>query len=309
VSLFPAAVSLFLASGVLWNAAAKTLAPIATKGMPAGDGLTFTVAGGTTPAINNHGEIALPGVVADAAGAVGPALFFRTADGKLQPVLLPGQNLPDGAQPAGLIVSSLDDAGRVAILTLRHGDKQLSAYVWQQGTLVPALIVGTKTAAGAVTSVSSALLDHQDNGMLVTAGIDGSPNQGIYRLLNGQLTPLVAPGQVMPDGSKFATIPTLVAGQEGQLWNPAAISDGDAAGNRAFVATREDGSAAAYLLHADGTTTLILKGGMTSSLGQITQVGGAGNAAAGPNKAGQIALTVRLDNGPETLLLLTPAAP
>jgi hypothetical protein len=292
-----------------WKAAAQTLAPIALKGMPAGGDLTFTVPGGTTPVINNHDQVALPCVVEDASGQAGPALFLRAADGTVQPVVLPGQTLLDGVANDGPFSPSIDDGGRVAFLAQRHGDSQFSAYVWQQGTLAPALIVGTKTPAGAVTSVSSVLLDHQDTGMLMTAGIGGSPNQGIYRLLNGQLTPLVTPGQGMPDGSQFATLPTLIAGQEGQIWNAAPISDGDAAGIRVFLATLQDGSTAAYLLHPDGTTALVLKSGMTTPLGQITQLGNPGGTAAGPNRTGQIALTVRIDNGPQTLLLLTPAAP
>jgi hypothetical protein len=291
----------------LWNAVTQTVTPVALKGMPAGGGLTFTTAYGGSPAINNRGEIALAASVQGAAGTNGPALFFRAADGGLQPILLPGQALPDGtkARTDSSPQPSIDDTGRVAFLTRRQGDKQYSAYVWEQGTLAPVLTEGTMTPQGAVTSVTSVFLSHQDRSLLITAGIGGSRQQGIYRISTGQITPLVVPGQVMPDGSHFATIQNVGAESEGQLLTPAGLSDGNDAGQRVFMATLEDGATAAYLLDADGKLSLILKRGMTTDLGPITDVM---LSPAGPNHAGQVALTVTINHGPQTLLLLTPAA-
>jgi hypothetical protein len=64
----------------------------------------------------------------------------------------------------------------------------------------------------------------------------------------------------------------------------------------------------------DGKLSLILKEGMVTELGTITHLGalvGTGGSAGGIglNSQGQVALPVRFDNGPLTLVLLTPAAP
>jgi prepilin-type N-terminal cleavage/methylation domain-containing protein len=77
----------------------------------------------------------------------------------------------------------------------------------------------------------------------------------------------------------------------------------------------EHNSTAAYRMETDGSLSLLLKSGTPTDLGTITQVGvpapadepqGVGVAM---NASGQLALTARLNNGPTTLLLLTPAAP
>src|SRR5260370_39094259 len=69
---------------------------VALKDMPATGNLTFTNAGTCSPAINNRDEIALVGSVKGTGSPNGISLFFRSPDGALQPILVPGQGLPDG---------------------------------------------------------------------------------------------------------------------------------------------------------------------------------------------------------------------
>src|SRR2546422_67111 len=86
------------------------------------------------------------------------------------------------------------------------------------------------------------------------------------------------------------------------------VSAANEAGEHAFLAILEDNSTAAYRMDAAGKLSLILKSGTTTDLGTITQVG-SGDAAPNLNSKGQVALTVQLDGGNDTLALLTPTAP
>jgi hypothetical protein len=73
----------------------------------------------------------------------------------------------------------------------------------------------------------------------------------------------------------------------------------------------EGGATAAYLMEPDGKLSLILKSGTTTSLGKVLSVGiGAGKSqGVALNGKGQVAVTLRLAGGAETVVLLTPAAP
>jgi hypothetical protein len=295
-----------------WDYQAQKVTPVVLKGMPASQGLTFTEPGGFTPTINNRDELALVATVHNGAGSSGLGLFLRAPDGTLSPILVPRQELPDGGKvtqgyhyPAPL--PSLNDAGAVAFLIRRYGDKQSSAYRWEQGTTTPVVVVGPEApSAGKISSVSQVLVNNRNRRVVLAAASGGSQTHGIYGWVEGQLTPVVVPGQELPEGGKFRTLQGLVTLPEGM--RTTAISVANEAGEHAFLARLEGGSTAAYRMAADGTLSLILKSGMTTDLGQITNVGGAGYGVA-LNTQGQVALTVRINGGRYTLVLLTPTGP
>ena len=87
------------------------------------------------------------------------------------------------------------------------------------------------------------------------------------------------------------------------------------AGQVAFVTQLTDGSTAAYMMGADGKLMLLLKEGMTTSLGTVTQVGSPSVSAhlarfpTGLNNHGQVALRAQLSAGDaesDALFVLTP---
>jgi hypothetical protein len=105
-------------------------------------------------------------------------------------------------------------------------------------------------------------------------------------------------------------------------------------GEHVVVAALQGGGTAAYRLASDGQLSLVLQSGMDTPLGAITSMGRLGSrgaAALNPpaswgysydthlipgsgggvvlNRQGQVALTVQLDGGPDTVVLLTPKQP
>lgn len=291
-----------------WKRETQVTTPIALPGMPAGADLTFTEGYGGIPAINNRDEIALVGQVRGTTGASGPALFFRTPDAQLQPVLLPGDTLPGGGKVHADtdLLPSLNDGGTIAFLARPQGEKQNSAYLWEKGALAPLLRVGTAAPnGGQITSVSGVFVNNKNRNALVTAGVGGSRRHGLYLVRDGQLTAVAEPGQTMPDGSRFSGLSSVYAGAEGVLYSTGGVSIASQTGEHIFVGALADGSTAAYRMDADGKLTLVLKRGSRTELGTITSIEG-GNLA-GINSEGQVALVVRIDGGPDTVVLLTPA--
>src|SRR5436190_1325469 len=83
-----------------WDAKAQQVIPVALNGSPAPHGLTFVQAGGPHPVINNRGDIAMVGMVKDAAGYPRSGVFYVASNGSMTPVAAPGQTLPDGRKIA-----------------------------------------------------------------------------------------------------------------------------------------------------------------------------------------------------------------
>jgi hypothetical protein len=297
----------------LWDAQTRKLAPIALAGMPAVNSLSFLA--NTTPnilpVINNHDEIEFSGHVADAAGKPELASFSLGRDRTLRPVVLPDQTLPDGATVltnAGGF--NITDSGILTFRVRRTGDPAsgFSAYQWENGVVTPLLLVGAEApGGGTVTQVNVQLLNNRNRSALMALRVSTAPAAvGLYRLLEGKLLALAVPGQEMPGGGKLASVlaeaPTSFGPSVG-----ADVSRANEAGQHVFRARLEDGTRALYRLDVDGALTLLLKQGMATELGEITRlVGGRG---IGFNSQGQIALSLRLAGGPETLVLLTPPAP
>src|SRR5262249_28220380 len=142
--------------------------------------------------------------------------FFLGADRKLLTVALPGETLS-----SGMVMSSfggglsVNDASRIAFRATQQRDlkKTIGTYVWEDGTITPLAVVGQATPdGGTVTGVSAIYLNNQDPSVLVAAILSSHPRQvGLYRFSDGQLKPLVVPGQEMPGGGKLRTIPEHTA--------------------------------------------------------------------------------------------------
>jgi hypothetical protein len=289
----------------LWDDQARMVEPATLKGMPAAQNLVFEIAGGLTPAINNRGDIALVAQVRDTVGAVRDGIFVLGADGQVRPVILSGQVLPDGRQLLGACCPSINDAGAVGFLATRQGDTFLSAFLWEPqpvgvpGKITPVAVIGADAPGGGKFAyVDGVWGNNRNRSVLVMSSLDEPEGQrGIYRFADGRLTSVVVPGQPMPGGGSFTT---------GHRHDP--ISFANDLGQHVFVTQLEEGATAAYRIDADGQLALIVKSGMTTPLGRITQVGqGTGSIeGVGVNNRGQVALTVKVDGGPDTLVLLTP---
>lgn len=286
----------------LWNDRAQQVIPVALKGMPAVQGLTFEAGAGFASAINNHSEIALVAHVKTAAGIAQPGVFFLGRDGNLLPVALPDQELPGGGKILSAWLPSTNDAGVVVFLARDQDGHLASLYLWEQGTLMRLAGAGSGAPGGGRFARFILLrVNSHDRSVLVAARIHDY-KQGpiaLYRFVEGSLSPLVIPGQEMPGGGKLRTL------------QPSGISFASATGQVAFLAELEDRSTAAYLVDSAGKLSLILKAGPNSSAlrGNITLIGHQGwrgSFGIGLNDKGQVALPIQIDGGVDTIVLLSP---
>jgi hypothetical protein len=289
----------------LWEAETGTTSAIMVPGMPAPGNLTIR-SGWFSPVINNQGEIALPVFGRDAQNRSWAGIFLRGTDRNLHRIVLTDEMMPDGRKLTDIVQPSLNDAGAVAFLgTANRTD--YSAYLWEKGTITPVALDGMDAPEGGkIRDVLAALLNNQNPSVLVLATRTVGGPLGLYRFADGKLTAVAVPGNTMPDGGKLSNIVLRNYG----------VSNANELGQHAFLARLEDGSTAAYLLQPDGTLSLILKSGQVTDLGMITLIGLStpppgellfrGGWGVGLNRQGQVALNVRIDNGPMTLVLLTP---
>jgi hypothetical protein len=283
-----------------WDAPSQKVTLVAFQGLPAVNNLLFVHGSnsGSTPLINNSEEIAFAADVKNAAGQTRSGVFFLGQGGPLQAIALPDQALPGGATVQNAYPTSLAENGVVAFTAAGSGSQPSGVYLWEKGTITPVAVAGTPFAGlGTVAAVpGGGQVSHKDRSVILPLRFNSLQNPwGEYRWTNGPLTPLFVVGQAMPGGGRLA-----------DFWPPFAFND---AGQFAVPAPLSGGNLAAYRMDADGTLALILKTGTSTDLGTITTVGGASPAGIGLNSQGQVALPVRINGGPYTLVLLTPAAP
>ena len=278
-----------------WDFKAQQVTAIALDGMPAVNNLTFVQGATGAPVINNSDEIAFPATVMNAAKAEHGGIFLRGQDGQLQAVALPDQVLPNGVKIQDALQPDLNDAGAVAFVTASGNNNPDGAYLWENGTIAPlAVAKQVIPGVGTIDSFFGALLNNQDHNVILDLYLASDPNNdGLFLLANGAWTPLVVPGQDMPGG--------------GKLVHPGSISGANKAGQRAFLGRLDDGTRSAYLLNADGTTSLVLRTGVATPLGKVTNIGQP-SPDISLNDNGQIAVNVAFD-GITTMIVLTPTAP
>lgn len=293
-----------------WDYAARRVTPVLLKGMPGAGNLALEQGGGQRPAINDRNEMALVAPVKNAAGKPQEGVFFMGQDDRLQPVAIPDQPLP-GLKPlfhAGM--PSVNDTGVVAFLAWPRDDYLDRPCLWEHGTLTPLLELTQKAFATHLAAFTGIWVNNKNRSVLLAALLHGLSGASIslFSWSDGKLTPVVVPGQSLPGGGRFQTV---------QPQNPNSIEVSLATGVSApnqegefvFLATQENGATGAYRVDAEGNLSLVLKGGGTTSLGKIANVGqGNGRSqGVGFNNRGQVALTVKITGGAEMVALLTPA--
>jgi hypothetical protein len=289
-----------------WDFPARQVTAVALRDMPAANGQIFDRApGGPLPVINNRNEIAFVAQQRNAAGQPQYGVFFVGGDGKIQPVVLPDQELPDGGKALAADSPSLNDAGIIALRVRRIGETQSSAYLWEQGRLTPLAGIGRDAPGGGTfADVGVLRLNDRNRSVLLMAHLDRPTGpRALYLFREGQLMPVAIPGQEMPGGGVLKGL------QEIGTVGASAVSPASSAGQHAFLATLQDGSTAAYRMDETGGLSLILKSGATTELGVITDVGAPFGAGIGINGKGQVVLPVQVGDSGIALVLMAPAAP
>jgi hypothetical protein len=279
----------------VWDPKTLRVTPIALKGMPAGGNLTFVAGGGPSPSINNHNDVAFVADVKNATGEIQSGVFLLTSEGKLQPVALPDQALPDGGQIQSASHPSLNDSGAVAFLALRKGDLATSVYVWNNGEITPVALAGTAAPGGGnFAGIWGAWVNNKNQNVLVEANVKSlTAAHSLYLFSGGTLTPVAVAGKALEGG-------TLRAVEGG-------ISTANDAGQHVFLASLTNKTTAAYLMNADGSVSLLLQSSVPTMPGAITRVGEPSTFGAGLNNRGQVALAVQIrGTRGSTLVLMTP---
>jgi hypothetical protein len=147
-------------------------------------------------------------------------------------------------------------------------------------------------------------LNGRDRTALVALALSGSLSRhGLYRVAEGQLTPVAVAGQELPGGGRFQSLAQTVSSTNVRT---NAVGPASTAGEHVFLAQLESGETATYRLDATDKLSLILKTGMRTELGEVTRFNAHFPTI---NSKGQIALALNFDQGPDTLVLLTPVTP
>jgi hypothetical protein len=291
-----------------WDRETQKITTVARRGMPVGENIVLEQAGEWPPSINNQNEVAFQAQVKDAAGEVKEAVFLLTRDDQVVAVGLPGHKSPNGATCESVYFESLNDAGVTAFTSLWEktvGGGTGGSYLWEKGGITQVSGPGTrfKKISSNPPSIGwvGVWVNNKDQTVLLWTNhfVRGRAelSLGLLRLVNDALTPIIVPGQKLPDGEKLVTVDWVSAPNE--------------AGQHAFVARLENQRDAVYLLSLDGTITPLLRSGTTNEAGTITKILGSiekdrESFGLGVNTPGQVALVVQIDNGPDTILLLTP---
>jgi len=304
-----------------WNWREERVIPVALKGMPAVQGRTFEAGGGPLPVINNRGDIVIVGQVKNAAGQTRSGVFWAGPNGSMTPVAVPDQTLSNGRKILSAWYPSLNDWGTVAFLARLEGETRDRAYVWQQGTVTEIASTGSvriqstqdSPAIEGFDMITGVRMTSNNREVLIGARLPGSRHAGLYRyrFAGKALFPVAMPGQAMSGGGKFQS---LLEPQQGL----SSVSSVNESGQYAFLATITEAGfthTAAYLVNASGTPSLILKSGMPSPIGTVVDVGlaarllsGAGSSGIALNNKGQVALTMKISDVPNMIVLLTPTA-
>jgi hypothetical protein len=283
----------------VWNYATQQVTAVALAGTHALNDLDFQGAGGPGAAINDYGEIAFNAWLRNGTGPVGAGVFLQRPGELPQPVLLPNEP-PSGSRkvepyPAW---NSLDDTGRIAFEAIRDNDGGISGFVWEQGVIVPVALSGDSVPGGErIANVGQVLLNNQNPSVLVEASLshdDRFSTLNLYRFTGGKLIPVAVQGQPMPGTAPYRDT----------LW----ASKANEWGQHALFVQLEDHQVALFLLDPNGTFHLVLKSGMATRLGTISEIVPNG---LGLNSQGQVAVGVHFAGtapDDETLVLLTPIA-
>jgi hypothetical protein len=193
----------------LWDDTAQQVTSLARKGMLAGDHGTLEVGGGRTPVINNQNEVALVAALKNAAGQTRDGVFLLGRDGRLQPIALPGDPLPDGRPTDSARLPSLNDAGRIALLARPRGGLLDCLCAWEQSRLTPMLTLREPILGDRLLLAFTGIwINSRNQNILLGAHVHdlSGASTSLYLLANGALIPVAVPGQQMPGGGRFQTI-------------------------------------------------------------------------------------------------------
>jgi hypothetical protein len=164
--------------------------------------------------------------------------------------------------------------------------------------------VGADTPSGKkVQSVTGAWVSDANRDVIVTAGVDASGNQGIYRVVDGAVVPVLVPGQSLSGNGRFANVPYGIL-PGGTYVMGTAVGPPNPKGQLAFLAANLGNVMLLYTMGADGALTFVLKQGQVPDVGKV-------RLGLPPilNSNGEIGVVLTVDNGPAEVAILSPASP
>jgi len=291
------------------------------------DGLPFQGVG-FQPVLNDRGQLLFNGLISTSQGilpsqGLGLGMFIANQDGQIRNVVSPGDPAPGGGAFDFAEVAWINDLGDVAFGAHIAGEECIgdptlanqtsrifcgdNVYVKLVGGSQPVAVAhqGTPAPGGGAFRHSWGPVINNSRQVLFVGDLTPPPNndliQGLY-LYDGRThmtSPVVRPGDTLPDGTHLATVSDFSVGHH--LNNLGEVS---------FLATEDSGAEAVWVKSGRDLRLVAATGQTIPGVGTILNfdvegapmLGGALN-----NDWGQIFFAVNLTSGSTAMLIATPS--
>jgi len=291
------------------------------------DGLPFQGVG-FQPVLNDRGQLLFNGLISTSQGilpsqGLGLGMFIANQDGQIRNVVSPGDPAPGGGAFDFAEAAWINDLGDVAFGAHIAGEECIgdptlanqtsrifcgdNVYVKLVGGSQPVAVAhqGTPAPGGGAFRHSWGPVINNSRQVLFVGDLTPPPNndliQGLY-LYDGRThmtSPVVRPGDTLPDGTHLATVSDFSVGHH--LNNLGEVS---------FLATEDSGAEAVWVKSGRDLRLVAATGQTIPGVGTILNfdvegapmLGGALN-----NDWGQIFFAVNLTSGSTAMLIATPS--
>jgi hypothetical protein len=272
--------------------------------------------------IDDRREVVFGAIVATTqgvSGGLGNAVMRARRDGRLSFVLSPGDAAPDGSRIDMAMNPSPNSAGQVAIAGHQSNQECIDFGTPQDisincatsihlarpdGPLEAIALQGAPAPGGGTFRFAWSPVLNERGQVAFVGDLTPPPgfgsSFGLYLRDRGSTRPIARPGQAMPGGGRLVSVTNFRIGN---------ISLNDR-GDVAFSAVLDTGSAdspdTGIYVWSNGELALVARTAMViPGAGKVATVQPA-DSNVGLNDLGQVALSVRFDDGHEALLIATP---
>jgi hypothetical protein len=271
-----------------WVWQTEELSALSLPGQTAPNGALF---GNThSPAsINDQGDIAF---AVEVSGGTAPEEgLFLLSEGKLTPLVLPGDSEPGGGKFASATHPSVNAARQVAFQAdvVREGRRSTGVFL-ADSTGIHAIADPRRIAPGGGSFLGAREAHLNNRGQLAFLGNTGA--WAAYLANGDQITRLTGPGSVLPGGAPVHAVITtdgsLSLNQSGAVAMLLKVEEPDAAG--------------LFVWQQETLWPVALPGTFLAGIGPIDSVG----TTVALNDQGQVAFEAQTDDGDAALVLATP---
>jgi hypothetical protein len=185
-------------TGTMYLFTNNTLTRLVGAGDPAPGGATFNLL--FVPAINSSNQIVFQGFLSDGTNGV-----FLWSNGSVTKIIASGDIMPDGVPFGFAEAPAINDSGQVVFSGVSNSIADSGIFSWFQGQR--SLLIPVLSPLPNGTLLNSAITTSINNAGQIAFSADTIPNaaynNATFLFSNGQISTVVAPGQIAPDGGTF----------------------------------------------------------------------------------------------------------